>query len=373
MRKYVYQYRSWPNLSWDSAALSPMLSELRLKQGIIIGRLEAAGFALREQTMLESLSDEITDSFKIEGESIDLVSVRSSIARKLGINHAGVDPTLHTDHFVEGVVDMMLDATNKSNEPLTKDRLFAWHAALFPTGYSGLKKIDVAAWRSEEMKIVSGALGKEVTHYVAPSPESLPAEMDAFLTWLNASDMGSNIDPILKAGAAHYRFIMIHPFDDGNGRLARAISEMLLARADAGRPRYCSLSSRMFAERKDYYATLEKTQYADGDISEWLAWYLGCLSRAVNDSMQRVESTLRKADFWDKHRDNTFNARQQRVLNKILDGFEAKLTTKRWARICKVSHDTALRDIKELIEESVLVPEAAGGRSTAYVLAPFEK
>ena len=366
MRKFVYQYPSWPNLTWDAAVLSGALSELRLKQGIVIGRLEAAGFSLREQTALESLTDEICDSFRIEDESINPVSVRSSIARKLDIGQAGVDKKTYADHYTDGVVDMMLDATLKSGEPLTADRLFTWQAALFPTGYSGLKRVSVAAWRTEEMQIVSGPIGKETVHYVALAPANLASEMETFFTWLNTSSASQNIDPILKAGAAHYRFIIIHPFDDGNGRLARAITEMLLTHADAGRSRYYSLSSRMLAERKDYYAMLEKSQYCDGDITEWLVWYVGCLGRAVDDSLARIEGTLRKADFWDIQRGKDFNARQQRVLNQLLDGFEGKLTTKKWAKLCKVSHDTALRDIKELIEEGILVAEAAGGRSTAY-------
>jgi Fic family protein len=339
---------------------------VRHKQGLVAGRLEAAGFSLRARTALDSLTREISDSFGIEGERIDETGVRSSIARRLGIESAGTGASAPAGHFVEGVVDMMLDATRNSEAPLTEERLFGWHSALFPGGRSGVSKIAVGGYRAGRMRIVSGPIGREKVHYEAPPPGDVPQEMASFLSWLDA-DQGT--DAVLKAGAAHFRFVVIHPFDDGNGRLARAIAELMLTRADGGLERYYSLSSRMLAERSDYYATLERCQYADGDITEWLLWYLGCLGRALDDSAAAVEGALRAADFWDKHRDAGFNARQQRMVNMLLDGLEGRLTTKKWAKITKSSHDTALRDIKDLIEKGVLRQEEGGGRSTSYRLA----
>jgi Fic family protein len=341
---------------------------VRLKQGLVIGRLEAAGFSLRNLAVLESLTQEIEDSFKIEGESIDSAHVRSSIARKLGIVDAGIHREIHADHFVEGVVDMMLDATTKSNYSLTRKRLLSWHAALFPTGYSGLRKIDVGRWRRDEMRIVSGAITKERVHYVAPKPQQVSIEMNQYFAWVNSDQKSQAIDPILKAGAAHFRFIIIHPFDDGNGRLARAITEMLLTRADGGRARYYSLSSQLLKERAEYYGMLERVQYSDGDITEWLDWYLGCLDHAIEGSLKSIESTVHKADFWDRHKGISMNVRHQEMINRLLDGFTGKLTTTKWAKITKVSHDTALRDIKRLIEWGLLEAEVSGGRSTSYRL-----
>ncbi|MDR1042524.1 MAG: Fic family protein [Clostridiales Family XIII bacterium] len=368
MRKFVYQYPAWPDLTWDAAALAGMLGEVRRKQGRFIGRLEAVGFSLRNRTMLDATTSEITDSFAIEGEDIDVASVRSSIARRLGLDLEGVDTSTASGHFVEGVVEMMIDASRGCRLPLTEDRLFGWHTALFPDGRSGLSKIAVGKYRTEEMRIVSGSIGKESIHYIAPEPAAVHEEMASFLAWVNGDGNGV-VDGVIKAGIAHFRFIMIHPFDDGNGRLARAITEMLLARADNSGDRYYSLSSRMLKERKDYYAALEKGQYSEGDVTEWLSWYIGCLGRAVDDSADSIEGALAKADFWDKHKDVSFNARQQRMVNMLIDGFEGKVTTAKWGKITKCSHDTALRDIKDMIEKGVLTQSAAGGRSASYLLA----
>jgi Fic family protein len=266
---------------------------------------------------------------------------------------------------VEGVVEMMIDASKEYDLPLTEDRIFGWHAALFPNGRSGSGKIAVGKYRTDEVRIVSGPIGKEKIHYIAPDPSVIPEEMASFLSWINDDD---GIDGVLKAGIAHFRFIMIHPFDDGNGRLARAITEMLLARADDSGDRYYSLSSRMLKERKDYYAMLEKGQHSEGDITEWLSWYTGCLGRAVDDSAVSIEGALTRADFWDKHKDVSFNARQRRMVNMLMDDFKGKVTTAKWGKITKCSHDTALRDITDMIEKGVLAQNNAGGRSASYLL-----
>jgi Fic family protein len=315
---------------------------------------------------VDTVTREITDSFKIEGEHLDENAVRSSVARRLGIELAGVDTSVSSGHHVDGVVEMTLDAAQKHNEPLSKERLFGWHTALFPSGRSGLKTVKVGAYRSEVMQIVSGPIGREKIHYLAPAPEDVPGEMTSFLRWINREQ---TTDPVLMSGIAHFRFVMIHPFDDGNGRLARAISEMLLARSDASEDRYYSLSSRLLIERKDYYAALERGQYSSGDITDWLSWYLACLERAIDDSSGQIDSAVKKADFWDTHKQTGFNERQQKAVSLLLDGIVGKLTTDKWAKLTKTSHDTALRDIKDMIAKGVLEQEPGGGRSTSYRLA----
>jgi Fic family protein len=345
--------------------LSSLLGEVRLKQGLLLGKLDAIGFILRGRTSVEATTREITDSFKIEGEHLDENAVRSSVARRLGIEVAGVDTSVSSGHHVDGVVEMTLDAAQRHDEPLSEERLLGWHAALFPSGRSGLKNIKVGAYRSEMMQIVSGPIGREKVHCLAPSPEDVPREMTLFLRWVNSE---RDIDPVLMSGIAHFRFVMIHPFDDGNGRLARAISELLLARSDVSTERYYSLSSRLLVERKDYYAALERGQHSSGDITDWLSWYLGCLGRAIDDSASQIDSTVRKADFWDTHKQIGFNERQQKVVSLLLDGFVGKLTTDKWAKLTKTSHDTALRDIKDMIAKGVLEQEPGGGRSTSYRL-----
>jgi Fic family protein len=319
---------------------------------------------------VDTVTREITDSFKIEGEHLDENAVRSSVARRLGIELAGVDTSVSSGHHVDGVVEMTLDAAQKHNELLSEERLLGWHSALFPSRRSGLKTVKVGAYRSEVMQIVSGPIGREKVHYLAPAPEDVPGEMVSFLRWVNSEQ---TIDPVLMSGIAHFRFVMIHPFDDGNGRLARAISEMLLARSDASADRYYSLSSRLLVERKDYYAALERGQHSSGDITDWLAWYLGCLGRAIDDSSGQIDLAVKKADFWDTHKQTGFNERQQKVVSLLLDDFVGKLTTDKWAKLTKTSHDTALRDIKDMITKGVLEQEPGGGRSTSYRLAPTDR
>jgi Fic family protein len=363
----VYQHDNWPQLTWDASALAQALSECRLLQGRILGRLDALGFTLRESAAVTALANEVVTSSEIEGEHLDAEKVHSSIARRLGVQSAGlpVSDRGTASRDVEGVVELMLDATFNHALPLTQERLFGWHAALFPTGYSGLKRIVVGDWRKDEMRIVSGPLGKEKVQYEAPAPELVPAEMKRFLDWVNTE---ATIDPLLKAGAAHFWFVIIHPFDDGNGRLARAITEMLLARSDGRAERAYSLSTAMLAQRSSYYASLNKAQFGTGDITEWLLWFLACLEQALRTSMTALDGVVRRAEFWDRHGTAGLSLRQQKVLNLLLDSFEGKLTTQKWARLTKVSHDTALRDIKDLIKRGILVQEPGGSKNTSFKL-----
>jgi len=342
--------------------LSAKLGEIRLRQGRILGRLDALGFTLRRQSLVNTLADEIRHSAEIEGEKLDAEQVRSSLARRLGIETAGM---VHAGRDVEGIVEMTLDATQKYETPLTEDRLFGWHAALFPTGRSGMTKIVTGAYRTQPMRIVSGPFGKENVHYRAPEAETVPMEMRRFFDWLNGDD---GTDPVLKAGIAHFWFIIIHPFDDGNGRIARAITEKLLAASDGSRDRYYSLSTRILTERRKYYALLEKTQYSDGDITEWLVWHIDCLLKALDDSALALDGVRMRADFWDSHRETEMNVRQQRMTQRLLEEFEGKLTTAKWAKMMKCSHDTALRDIQDMIRKGVLEQEKSGGRSASYRL-----
>lgn len=364
MAKYIYQYSSWPHFTWDEQELQALLGRVRHLQGKLLGQMSTVGFSLKEETVLATLTLDVLKSSEIEGEILNYDQVRSSIARKLGMEYAGM---VYPDRNVDGVVEMMLDATQNYKCPLDEERLFGWHAALFPTGRSGMHKIDVARFRSGEMQVVSGAMGKEKVHYQAPSPDRVKAEMDVFLRWFNEDD---KLDPVLKSGIAHFWFIIIHPFDDGNGRIARALSDMLLARADDTPQRFYSLSSQILAERKIYYEVLQKAQFSDGDITQWLIWYLNCLYRALQSTEKTFEKVLFKADFWDKHKGTKLNARQRLMLNKLLDGFDGKLTSSKWAKIMKSSQNTALRDIQDLIDKNILQKEPAGGRSTNYELSP---
>ena len=362
MAKYIYHYPNWPHFTWKERDIQVILGKVRHLQGKLLGQMSAIGFSSKEETILSTLTLDVLKSSEIEGEILNYDQIRSSIARRLGIEYAGM---VYPDRNVEGVVDMMLDATQNYKQPLDEERLFGWHAALFPTGRSGMYKIDVGCYRDGEMQIVSGAMGKEKVHYQAPSPVQVKSEMDIFLKWLNEDD---SIDLVLKSAIAHFWFIIIHPFDDGNGRIARAISDLLLTRSDDTSQRFYSLSSQILIERKVYYETLQKTQFSDGDITGWLNWYLHCLYRALLSTEATFRRILQKATFWDIHKETVFNARQRLMLNKLLDGFDGKLKTSKWAKITKSSADTALRDIKDLIEKGILTQEDSGGRSTNYEL-----
>jgi len=362
MVKYIYQYDNWPQFTWNEQEIQVMLGKVRHLQGKLLGQMSVLGFSLKEETMLTTLTLNVLKSSEIEGEILNYEQVRSSIARKLGMEYAGM---VYSDRNIDGVVEMMLNATQNYNQPLIEERLFGWHAALFPTGWSGSHKIDVGCYRKDEMQIVSGAMGKEKVHYVAPLPGQVKVEMDQFIQWFNQE---VPIDPVLKSAIAHFWFIIIHPFDDGNGRIARAISDLLLARSDDTSQRYYSLSSQIMLERKVYYEILQKTQFSSGDINEWLTWYFDCLYRSLLSTEDTFQRVLQKADFWDKHNETEFNARQRLMLNKLFDGFDGKLNSSKWAKITKCSADTALRDIQDLMNKGVLRKEIAGGRSTNYEL-----
>ncbi|MBX2970093.1 MAG: Fic family protein [Cyclobacteriaceae bacterium] len=363
MTRYIHELRAWPTFTWEDEKLILPLSEVRHKQGRLLGKLEGLGFQLREEATLETLTQDVIKSSEIEGESLPIDQVRSSIARRLGIEIAG---EVTVSRNVEGVVEMMLDATQQYGQPLTEERLFGWHAALFPTGRSGMHKISVGAWRDDAkgpMQVVSGAMGKERVHYQAPQASRLQSEMEKFLNWFNTPSV---TDPVLKAAVAHLWFVTIHPFDDGNGRIARAIADMQLARADGSRQRFYSMSAQIQRERNQYYDILESTQKGDLDITTWLLWFLDCLNRAIALSEQNLSGVIHKAKFWEAQQTVVLNERQRRMLNKLMDGFEGKLTTSKWAKIAKCSPDTALRDIQDLVEKGILEKEEGGGRSTSY-------
>lgn len=363
---YIYQQPTWPSFTWQHEHLEPLLGTVRHQQGRVLGHMEALGFSLQAEALLQTLTLEALKSSEIEGELLPSEQVRSSLARRLGIAVAGLVPA---ERRVEGVVEMLLDATQGFAHPVTADRLCNWQAALFPTGRSGLQRIQVGAWRTGAkgpMQVVSGAPGREQVHFEAPEADRVAVEMGQFITWLNAD---APLDAVLKAGIAHLWFVTIHPFEDGNGRVARALTELQLARADASAQRFYSLSAQMRAERTVYYAQLEAAQKGGLDITAWLEWFLACLSRALRATEQTLAKVLAKARFWEQHLALPFNARQQQLLNQLLDGFEGKLTSSKWALIAKCSQDTATRDIQALLDQGILVKEAAGGRSTSYRLA----
>jgi Fic family protein len=365
MSAYIYQHSAWPRLHWDDERLATLLAAVRHRQGRMIGRMEALGFNLRAEATLQTQTEEVIKSSEIEGEVLDRQQVRSSIARRLGIDIGAITPA---DRRVEGVVEMILDATEHYDRPLTEERLFAWHAALFPTGRSGARKITVGAWRTDEtgpMQVVSGPIGRERVHYQAPPAERVATEMRAFLGWFNE---GPAIDPVIKAGVAHLWFVTIHPFDDGNGRIARAIADLELARSEDSAQRFYSMSAQIRQERNAYYDILESTQKDELDVTPWLQWFLGCLDRAFTGAETILESVLAKARFWERFSHAPLNDRQRMVVNRLLDGFEGKLTSSKWAALAKTSQDTALRDIDDLVRRGILVKDAAGGRSTSYSL-----
>jgi Fic family protein len=366
---YIHDLHGWPKLTWSGDALSRPLADVRHKQGRLLGRMEALGFASRQEASLDVLTSDVVKSSAIEGETLSPEEVRSSIARRLGLDVAGVSTSARN---VEGIVEMMLDATGNFAEPLTDHRLFAWHAALFPTGRSGMTTIAVGMWRPEEagpMKVVSGPIGRERVHFEAPEAARLGTEMQAFLEWFNGR---SAIDPVLKAGVAHLWFVTIHPFEDGNGRIARAIADMALARADQTKDRFYSMSSQIAADRKHYYRELERAQRGDLDITRWLTWFLHCLDRAIDNAGELLGGVIRKTKLWSRINPHPVNSRQRLVINRMLDGFEGFLTTSKYATLAKCSPDTALRDIHDLVARNILQRNRHGGRSTSYRLAEPE-
>ncbi|MDH4471741.1 MAG: Fic family protein [Fluviicola sp.] len=365
MATYIYEHKNWTDFTWEDKAMNALFGEVRLMQGKIIGQMNALGFSAKEEATLTALTLDVVKSSEIEGELLNYDQVRSSIARRLGINSAGLVPS---SRHIEGVVEMMLDATQRHTLPLTQDRLFGWHAALFPTGYSGPYKIEVGQYRTGEMQVVSGELGKEKIHYEAVAPKRVKLEMDKFLDWFNNDH---SLDLVLKAAIAHFWFIIIHPFDDGNGRIGRALTDLLLARAESSGERFYSMSSQILIERKRYYQVLQKVQHSSGDITEWLEWFLRCLKNAMLATENTTQRIMRKAEFWKLHEHTSINERQRLMLNKLFDGFEGKLQTSKWAKITKTSADTALRDIKGLIEKGILQQTSEGGRNANYELVDF--
>lgn len=360
---YIWQRENWPDFRWDSEALLEPMSHLSHIHGLLNGRMSMLGFNEKSQSLLSAMTDELISSSEIEGVLLNPESVRSSIARRLGLEDEGL---LAEDHYVEGLVDVMLDAVHNYRAPLTAERLFGWHAALFPLGRSGMHSITVADWRKgeEPMQVVSGAFGHEKVHYEAPASADLPAEMARLIGWSNSSDQS----PFIMAAVAHLWFVTIHPFDDGNGRISRTIADMLLARLDLGSGRYYSMSAEINRNKKVYYEILERTQKGDLDITEWILWFFNCLEKAITRTSAVVERTLEKAAYWDKFRDVEINERQRKVINRLWDGFDGKLTTSKWAKICSCSQDTALRDINDLISKDMLRDSGEGGRSTNYLL-----
>jgi Fic family protein len=362
---YIHERADWPKLHWNSEALTSLLAEVRHRQGRLLGQMQTLGFGLQEEAVLRTLTEDVVKSSAIEGQELDPAAVRSSIARRLGMDVGGLTPA---DRDVEGVVEMMLDATRNYDRPLTEERLFGWHASLFPTGRSGMRRITVGGWRNDSdgpMQVISGPVGKERVHFEAPKAPRLEKEMTGFLEWFNH---GPEVDPVLKAGIAHMWFVTIHPFDDGNGRIARAIADMALARSEQSTQRFYSMSAQIRRERSDYYTLLERTQKGALDVTPWQDWFLSCLHRAIEGSQGTLGAVLEKARFWERFAQQSLNERQIKVLNRLLDGFEGKLTTSKWAKLTKCSQDTAYRDILDLVERGALRKDSGGGRSTSYSL-----
>lgn len=362
MAKYIYQNKDWTRFTWQDDAINAIFGEVRNLQGRIIGQMNSMGYDFKEEATLKNITMDVLKSSEIEGEFLNYEQVRSSIARQLGMDVAGMVPVPRN---VDGIVQMMLDATRNFTKDLTEDRLFGWHSALFPIGRSGIYNIEVGAYRSGEMQVISGSMGNEKVHYEAPGPGVVKSEMDKFIAWFNAD---SKTDPVLKAAIAHLWFVTIHPFDDGNGRIGRALTDMLLTLADGHAERYYSMSNQIAKERNKYYAVLEKVQHSDGDITAWMVWFLHCLNGALQETEHTLKHILNKANFWLKNVNLNVNERQRFMLNKMLDGIEGKMKTVKWAKMAKCSHDTALRDIRDLMNKSVLHQEEAGGRSTNYEL-----
>ncbi|MFC2101985.1 Fic family protein [Bacteroidota bacterium] len=365
MAVYIHQLKSWPQFTWNPNELLVTLGQVRHLQGKLVGKMEALGFNLRNEAVLQTMTLDILKSTEIEGEFLDSGQVRSSIARRLGMDISGL---IASDRNVDGMVDLILDATRSHGKPMTKERLFDWHSGLFPTGRSGITPIIVGAWRRDStgpMQVISGPMGKEKVHYQAPDSSQLDNEMNTFLNWFNQDQ---SLDPVMKAGVAHLWFVTIHPFEDGNGRIARALTDMLLAQADGSSQRFYSMSAQIRLERNGYYSILEETQKGTLDITEWLKWFLDCLLNALYSTDTILEKTLDKAQFWKVHSGTSLNERQKHVLNKLLNDFKGNLTSSKWAKITKCSPDTALRDIQDLMQKGILVKGTLGGRSTNYLL-----
>jgi Fic family protein len=358
---WIHERATWPRFIWDANAIGPALADVRHRQGLLLGRMGALGFDLRQEAGLETLTQDVVRSAAIEGEQFAPEDVRSSIARRLGLDVGGTEPV---SRDVEGMVEVLLDATGNAAAPLTAERLFSWHAALFPAGRSGMQRIAVGAWRAGPMDVVSGPLGREAVHFTAPEPERLGAEMAMFLERFAKGEQ----DPVLKAAIAHVWFVTIHPFDDGNGRIARAIADMALARGDRAAQRFYSLSAQIEAERKAYYTELERAQRGDMDITPWISWFLGCLGRAIAGSEDRLEKVLAKARFWERANAAGVNDRQRLILNRMLDDFRGHMRSSKYAALAKCSPDTALRDIQDLVSKGLLTQNPGGGRSTSYGL-----
>lgn len=365
MKAYIYQQTDWPNFRWDNDKIIHLLGSVRHLQGKLVGKMEGLGFDLKNEANLETLSLDVVTSSDIEGEKLNRNQVRSSVARHLGLEIAGL---VHSDRNVDGVVEMMMDAIVHSDKDLTKERLLDWQSSLFPSGRSGLYKIITGNWRDDStgpMQVVSGPLGREKIHYQAPPARIVDQEMSRLLDWFNGEH---NLDPVLKASLTHLWFVTIHPFEDGNGRIARALTDMILTRADGIKQRFYSMSSQIRKERKEYYHILEKTQKGSLNVTEWIIWFLNCLYHAMLSADKVLVRVLHKQAFWNKHTGKTLNDRQIKMLNRILDGFEGKVTSSKWAKIMKCSSDTALRDIQDLVGKEMLKKEQAGGRSTSYVI-----
>lgn len=359
---YIYERYGWPNFRINQEKISYLLAKARYLQGNLLGKMSALGFRFREEATLKILTQDIIKTSEIEGEKLDYENVRSSLAKRLGINIGGKE---YNNRYIDGIVEVMLDATLHYNKELTKDRLFGWHHALFPLGRNGIDRIIVGNWRGKSsgaMQVISGPLGKEKIHYEAPISEKIEQEMQNFIQWFNLT----NHDLVIKAAIAHFWFVTIHPFEDGNGRIARALADMMLAKSENNSQRFYSMSSQIQKERTDYYDILEKCQKSNLDITLWVEWFLNCLMRAITSSEEILDIVLAKAKFYEKNIAENFNSRQKIILNILLDGFEGKLTSSKWAKICKCSQDTALRDITDLLNREILSKDEGGGRSTSY-------
>jgi len=363
---YIHELKGWPRFQWSTERLAEPLAAVRHQQGRLVGHMEALGFDLQQEAVLQTLTADVLKSSEIEGERLDAEQVRSSIARRLGMDIGALMPA---DRKVEGVVETMLDATRHYDQPLTADRLFAWHASLFPTGRSGMSKIRAGAWRDDNsgpMRVVSGPVGKQHVHFEAPKAGRVAGDMNSFLAWFGGKDP---IDPVLRAGLAHLWFVTIHPFDDGNGRMARAIADMALAQSENSPQRFYSMSAQIQKERKAYYDILEGTQKGTMEITPWMEWFVGCLGRAIDGAQVMLSGVLGKARFWERIKGVQLNDRERAVINRLLDGFEGKITSSKYATLAKCSQDTAHRDILELVDYGILVRNPEGGRSTSYSLA----